>query len=139
MGAQHPLAGRGRLSIEDYLAADHVAPVARSRGDPGPIDIQLAEQGLRRKIQTMVAEFNLIPRMLMSSDLIFTSSARYAGYFSSLMPLHSAPAPREFGTLNFFLLWHERAHLDARSIWLRRQISGVARGLEATKDRATRV
>jgi len=133
MGAQHPLAGRGQLSIEEYLGADHLAPVARSRADPGPIDLQLAERGLRRRIQVMVAEFNLIPHMLMSSDLIFTSSARFAGYFTSLMPLQWVPAPPEFGMLKFFLLWHERAHSDARNIWLRSQISSVARGIEARK------
>jgi len=81
----------------------------------------------------MVAEFNLIPHMLLTSDLIFTSSARFAGYFSSLMPLHWAPAPPGFGTLKFFLLWHERAHSDARNIWLRGQISAVARSLEAVR------
>jgi DNA-binding transcriptional LysR family regulator len=135
MDARHPLAGRAQLTIDDYLAADHIAPVARSRADPGPIDLQLAELGLHRNIQTMVAEFNLIPHMLLSSEAIFTSSARFAGYFSSLMPLHWAPAPREFGTLKFFLLWHERAHSDARNIWLRGQISSVAKAIEASKDR----
>lgn len=139
MGGQHPLAGRDRLTIEEYLAADHIAPVARSRADPGPIELQLAERGLRRNIQTMVAEFNLIPHMLLGSDLIFTSSARFAGYFGSLMPLHWAAAPPEFGTLKFFLLWHERAHSDARNIWLRSQISAVARSLEAGRDRAERI
>ena len=133
MGAQHPFAGRGRLTIEEYLALDHIAPVARSRADPGPIDLQLAERGLRRRIRTMVAEFNLIPHMLLGSDLVFTSSARFAVYFASLMPLYWAPAPREFGTLKFFLLWHERAHSDARNIWLRGQISAVARSLEASR------
>ena len=39
------------LTIEQYLAADHVAPVARSRADPGPIDLQLVERGLRRSIR----------------------------------------------------------------------------------------
>lgn len=135
MGAHHPLAGSGRVTIEDYLAADHIAPVARSRADPGPIDLQLAERGLRRNIHTMVAEFNLIPHILLASDLIFTSSARFAGYFGSLMPLHWAAAPSEFGLLKFFLLWHERAHSDARNIWLRSQISAVARTLDASRDR----
>lgn len=131
MGPQHPLAGRGQLTMEEYLASDHIAPVARSRADPGPIDLQLAERGLRRKIQAMVAEFSLIPHMLLTSELIFTSSARFADYFSTLMPLQWAPAPPEFGTLKFFLLWHERSHSDARNIWLRGQISAVARSLEA--------
>ncbi|MFC5738693.1 LysR family transcriptional regulator [Sinirhodobacter huangdaonensis] len=129
MGPQHPLAGRDRLSVEEYLSADHIAPVARSRADPGPIDLQLAEHGLRRDIQVMVAEFNLIPHILLASDVIFTSSARFAGYFESLMPLRSVSAPEMFGGLKFFLLWHERAQSDPRNIWLRGQITAVARSL----------
>ncbi len=133
MGAQHPLASRERLSIEEYLAADHIAPVARSRAEPGPIDLQLAEHGLRRQIQTMVAEFNLIPHMLIGSQLIFTSSARFAEYFRSLMPLRVVAAPPEVGRLKFFLLWHERAQADARNVWLRSQITAVARSLSASR------
>lgn len=132
MGPQHPLAGRDRLTLDEYLAASHIAPVARSRADPGPIDMQLAEHGWRRTIHTMVAEFNLIPHILMGTDLIFTSSARFSGYFSSLMPLCSVAAPSEVGSLRFYLLWHERAQADARNIWLRSQITGVARSLVAT-------
>lgn len=139
MGPQHPLAGRDCLTMEEYLAADHIAPVARSRADPGPIDLQLAERGLRREIQTMVAEFNLIPHILMGSDHIFTSSARFAGYFCSLMPLRQMPAPPEFNKLKFFLLWHERSQADSRNIWLRNQISAVARSLVAGRARADQV
>lgn len=131
MGPQHPLAACDRLTISDYLAADHIAPVARSRADPGPIDLQLAERGLRRNIQTMVPEFNLIPHILMSSELIFTSSARFSGYFESIMPLRSVSAPLESEKLKFFLLWHERAQSDARNIWLRGLISEMARSLVA--------
>lgn len=135
MGAQHPLAGRERLTIDEYLAAGHIAPVARSRADPGPIDMQLAQHGLRRNIHTMVAEFNLIPHILMGTDLIFTSSARFSGYFISLMPLRSIAAPPEVGSLRFYLLWHERAQSDARNIWLRSQITGVARSLSAIQSK----
>jgi DNA-binding transcriptional LysR family regulator len=131
MGPKHPLAGSRKLNMDAYLAASHIAPVARSRADPGPIDMQLAELGLRREIQTMVADFNLIPHILMESDLIFTASARFAGYFESFMPLKISEAPRELGKLKFFLLWHERVQSDARNIWLRGQITGVARTLMA--------
>ena len=137
MGPQHSLAGQEKLTLEQYLSADHIAPVARSRADPGPIEMQLAEQGLHREIQVMVAEFNLIPHILMSSDLIFTASARFAGYFESLMPLHSVTAPPEFEKLKFYLLWHERAHSDARNIWLRGQISEVARTMMPGQPKPT--
>lgn len=136
MRPEHPLATHAELTIEDYLAADHIAPVARSRADPGPIDMQLAEGGLRRDIRTMVAEFNLIPHVLLASDLIFTSSARFAGYFKTLIPLHSVAAPKPLGSLKFYLLWHERAQVDVRNIWLRGQITAVARSLTAAKRRS---
>lgn len=129
MGRQHPLAGRDRLTMAEYLDAHHIAPVARSRAEPGPIDLDLARHGVRRDIRAMVAEFNLIPHILLGSDLIFTSSARFAQYFGSLMPLRIVPAPVEFGQLKFFLLWHERAQSDARNVWLRGQIADVARRL----------
>lgn len=57
VGPEHPWAGRNGLTMDDYLAARHIAPVARSRAEPGPIDLQLAERGLRRDIRAMVAEF----------------------------------------------------------------------------------
>ena len=135
MSTKNPLAGRERLTIDEYLAAGHIAPVARSRADPGPVDMQLAQHGLRRHIHTMVAEFNLIPHILIGTDLIFTSSARFSGYFSSLMPLRSIAAPPEVGSLRFYLLWHERAQSDARNIWLRSQITGVARSLSAIQSK----
>lgn len=126
----HPFAKRSTISIDDYLAAEHVAPVARSKADPGPIDSRLAELGLRRDIRVMVPEFNLIPYVLIGSNLVFTSSRRFADHFCSLMPLKSSAAPAECGHLNFHLLWHERAHSTGRGKWLRNQVIAVARAIE---------
>lgn len=125
----HPFASKSRIGIEDYLAAEHVAPVARSRADPGPIDSSLAERGLRRDIRVMVPEFNLIPYILLSSSLVFTSSRHFADHFCAMLPLTSLPAPEECGRLRFFLLWHERVHATGRNIWLRNQVMAVARDL----------
>jgi hypothetical protein len=44
----------------------------------------------------------------------------------------SRPAPVECGQLRFYLLWHARAQADGRHAWLRRQISNVAKELNAT-------
>lgn len=130
-GAGHPFAEHQALTMEDYLAAEHLAPVARSRADPGPIDSHLAAAGLRRDIRVMVPEFNLIPHMLIGSQLVFTSSANFARYQCGILPLRSLPAPAECGKLDFWLLWHERAQANPRNAWLRRQIGAVARGLQA--------
>jgi len=127
--ATHPFATRKRITIEDYLAAEHVAPVARSRTDPGPIESSLAEFSLKRDIRVMVPEFNVIPYMLLSSDLVFTASRHFADHFCSLLPLRSLPAPVECGQLHFYLLWHDRAHATGRNTWLRHQIMAVAKAL----------
>lgn len=123
----HPFAAKDRLTLDDYLGAEHLAPVARSRADPGPIDAALAAAGRRRDIRVMVPEFNLIPHMLVNSRLVFTSSAAFARYQCSILPLRMLPAPPECGKLGFHLLWHERSQADGRSVWLRREIAGAAR------------
>lgn len=123
----HPFVAKSAITIEDYLAAEHVAPVARSRADPGPIDSHLASHGLKRDIRVMVPEFNLIPYVMLSSNLVFTASQHFADHFCSLLPLRSLPAPIECGELNFYMLWHERTHATRRSAWLRQQIMSAAR------------
>lgn len=127
----HPFAKKDEITIADYLSAEHVAPVARSKADPGPIDSQLAEHGLRRDIRVMVPEFNLIPYIVLTSNLVFTSSRHFADHFCSLLPLRKLPAPVECGDLRFYLLWHERAHVTGRNGWLRHQIMTVAKGVQA--------
>lgn len=130
-GPEHPFAEQDSVTLEDYLAADHLAPVARSKADPGPIDSHLSRHGLKRDIRVMLPEFNLIPHMLMKGQLVFTSSAHFAQYQCSILPLSCLPAPAECGTLDFYLLWHERAHADARNAWLRQQVMAVARALKS--------
>lgn len=130
-GPEHPFAGQDCVTLADYLAADHLAPVARSKADPGPIDSQLSGHGLKRDIRVMLPEFNLIPHMLMKGRLVFTSSAHFARYQCSILPLSCLPAPVECGTLDFYLLWHERAHANARNAWLRQQVMTVARSLKS--------
>ncbi|MGD9865351.1 MAG: LysR family transcriptional regulator [Pseudodonghicola sp.] len=130
-GRDHPFARLDAIGLDDYLAADHLAPVPRSKADPGPIDSHLAAAGLRRDIRVMLPEFNLIPHMLMNGQLVFTSSANFARYQCAILPLASLPAPAECGRLEFYLLWHERAQADARNSWLRQQIMAVARNLKS--------
>lgn len=123
----HPFAGKTKITIEDYLASQHIAPVARGKADPGPIESHLATQGMKRDIRVMVPEFNLIPYMLLSSNLVFTASRHFAEHFCSLLPLRSLPAPVECGELHFYLLWHERNHATPRSAWLRQHIMAAGK------------
>jgi DNA-binding transcriptional LysR family regulator len=125
--ADHPFAAKERITIDDYISAEHVAPVARSKADPGPIESRLGEFGLKRDIRVMMPEFNLIPYILLSSNLVFTASRHFAEHFCSLLPLRSLPAPAECGKLHYYLFWHERAHATGRHSWLRQQVMSAAK------------
>lgn len=132
--ADHPLNLTRRLTLDAYLALDHVAPTPLSTVVPGPVDGRLTDLGLTRNIKVIVPEFNLVPYALMSSDLVFTSSRQFARHYEAFLPIRSMPAPPEFGQMRFYLLWHERAQTSAANHWLRGQIVEIARSLGCEND-----
>ncbi len=123
----HPFAGKSQISMKDYLASEHLAPAPASNAIPGPIDGQLLAHGLKRDIRVMVPEFNLVPYVLESSNLLFTSCRQFAQHYSDLFPIAFADAPEELGQMRFYLLWHERAQGSSANLWLRDQIKSIAK------------
>lgn len=130
----HQFAGRNRLLMEQYLEADHVAPMPSSLSTEGPIDGQLTKLGLKRNITVTVPEFNVVPYVLLKTDLVFTSCRHFADHYSSSLPIASSNAPLEFGEMRFYLLWHQRSHASAANKWLRSQIVSVAKSLTDVQD-----
>jgi DNA-binding transcriptional LysR family regulator len=114
----HPLA-RAPITLEQYLYARHVVPLATSPSEPGPIDLQLAHRGHRRNVAVTLPEYNMVPYMLMESDLVFTTGRPAAERMAKHFPLTLSPAPPELAPVRFYQLWHERAHDAASSRWLR--------------------
>jgi DNA-binding transcriptional LysR family regulator len=129
MSANHPLADAERLTLEVYLRLRHLAPHPSSMRELGPVDGELAKAGYRRHIVATVPEFNLVPYVLSSTDLLFTTGGRFAQHYAASMPLKVVPAPVEFPAMRFYQLWHERNHISSSNRWLRQQVLEVARGL----------
>lgn len=129
-GMDHPFNLRSAITLDDYMAQSHVAPTPISPVLPGPVDGPLAELGLYRNIQVIVPEFNIVPYVLMSSDLVFTSSQSFARHYRAFLPIRSIPAPPEFGQMQFYLLWHERVQSSPANMWLRAQMTAIARTLQ---------
>ncbi|WP_018633733.1 LysR family transcriptional regulator [Neomegalonema perideroedes] len=130
-GPAHPLSGKNRISMSDYMRLGHVAPSPLSATAPGPIDGRLAELGLTRDIRVMAPEFNLIPYVLLNTDLVFTSSRGFARHYQGILPIRALPAPEEFGVMRFYLLWHERMQHSAAHRWLRERVVEVAHRVAA--------
>ncbi len=130
-GPAHPLRQKHRITLDDYMALEHVAPSPLSTVAPGPIDGRLAELGLTRDIRVMAPEFNLVPYILLNTDLVFTSSRGFARHYQGILPIRSLPAPEELGGMRFYLLWHERSQGSAAHQWLRRKVSAAAHHISA--------
>lgn len=127
MRRDHPAARHAALSLARYLNLQHLAPFPSSSRDLGPVDGVLAKTGYKRRIAATVPEFNLVPWVLLDTDLVFTTGRRFAEHYAQQLPLTVRPAPAEFPPMRFYQLWHERNHTSASNLWLRQQVIAAAR------------
>jgi DNA-binding transcriptional LysR family regulator len=129
MRSDHPLADAKKLTLARYLSAQHLAPQPSSTRELGPVDGELAKAGYRRTIVATVPEFNLVPYVLIDSDLIFTTGRCFAEHYARTMPIAVIRAPSEFQSMRFYQLWHERNHTSVSNRWLRQQVLEVSKSL----------
>lgn len=113
----HPLARTG-MSEADYLGASHLAPTPYSPSQRGPVEAHLARARLKRNVFVMVPYFSLAPPLLLKTDLVFTTTRRFAEFHARHLPLAVLPAPIDFPPIEYYLLWHPRVHLSEEVQWL---------------------
>lgn len=123
---RHPLAKKDAISADDYLAAQHLAPVRYAGGVRGAIDDHLHKLGVKRDIRVSLPYFHVAPYVLITTDLIFTTGRRFAAHYAKFLPIRILPAPLDFPPLRFYQLWHERTHTAPAARWLRDQVAQVA-------------
>ena len=104
MRAGHPYAQERRFTLARYLRLQHLAPHPSSLRRSGPIDGELAKTGYERVIRATVPEFNLVPSVLVTSDLVFTTARRFAEHYAALMPIIIVRAPGEIPPMRFYQL-----------------------------------
>lgn len=118
----HPLARRARkgeaISEADYLAAAHLAPTPYSPTLRGPIESHLSRARLKRRVQVLVPYFSLAPPLLLKTDLVFTTTRRFAEYHARQLPLTVLPSPIDFPPVEYYLLWHPRSDESREVRWL---------------------
>lgn len=124
--AGHPLASLRRVTLARYLRERHLVPHPSSLRRAGPIDGELAKTGYQRQVVATVPEFNLVPQVLLRTDLVFTTARRFAEYYAGQFPIALLAAPHEIPPMRFYQLWHERNHVSPASRWLRQQVQEVA-------------
>lgn len=125
----HPAVRRG-WSAQDWLDAEHVAPMPTHPGARGVIDEHLDRMRLTRRITARSPYFSLIPAMVAQSLLVLTTGRQYCERFAGPLPVTILPCPVEFPRMAYYQLWHERSHASASARWLRDRIRQAAAGLK---------
>jgi DNA-binding transcriptional LysR family regulator len=129
----HPFAQKKKVSIEEYLQAEHLSPTPSTDSALSPISTQLATHSLRRRVSVALPEYNIVPYVLPQTGLVFTTGRPFAEHIASQIPVTLVEAPAELGRMRFSVLWHERAHTSAASQWLRNVIRRAASGLTSQR------
>lgn len=125
MRADHPLANEA-LTLERYLAAAHLAPTPYSGARRNAIEIGLARAGASRRVVTTLPYFGLVPQVLLHSDLIFTTTRRFALHYARMLPLAVCEAPIPFPRIKCYQMWHPQPDRPHDLAWLRALVDEVS-------------
>jgi DNA-binding transcriptional LysR family regulator len=137
MRADHPLA-RAPLTRETYLAAPHLAPTPYSGARVGAIDVGFARARADRRIVMTLPYFGLVPQVLLQSDLIFTTTRRFAIHYAGMLPLAVVDVPIPFPRIRSYQLWHMQPDRPSDLAWLRALMAEVSDALVAQRPRRAR-
>lgn len=114
------------LTLERFLAFDHLSVRRQSGGSAGVVESFLAQRDMARKVVMSVPSMLTAPHVLAHTDLVLTTTRRLANLLctGSSLSIHRHPlALREFA---FYQLWHERNTESTGHTWLRNVIMSCA-------------
>jgi len=132
---RHPLKPAGRLSLQQYLAAEHL--VVAPGGSPGSfVDDELSRRGLQRRVTATVSSFLAAPAVVSESNLISTGPEGLWRRLAPLYQLKLSPVPLRVPRFEIDLVWHARRDADPAHLFLREALARAA--LESWPRRASR-
>jgi DNA-binding transcriptional LysR family regulator len=117
---QHP-AARGKMSLDDYLALDHILVSFRG-GFWGMVDKALKRRRLQRRVVASVPMFMTAMTTVAHSDLVATVPARLAAKYARPLGLKIFEAPLKVDPFAISLVRHARSASDPGLDWLASRI-----------------
>lgn len=114
----HALAGKNKLNLASFTAAEHVRVVAAGTGH-GRVDVDLAQQKLHRHFRLTVPHYVALGDVLGHSDLIATVPERFADRTLGPFALVKRELPVAVHESAIHQFWHSRLHRDPGHQWLR--------------------
>lgn len=112
----------GPISIEDYLAAPHVAVIYEGGWTPYFMTI-LRSMGHDLTPNLSVPSYGSIDRMILGTDLVLTAPSRIASMFTSQCVARPVPFT---GSVPIYMYWTARTHEAPPFRWLRGLVGEVS-------------
>ena len=106
MREQHPAAAN--FDIDGWLAYPHI--VVSGKGEnTTPVDVALAQRGLSRRVGLVLPNFQMVPPLLSSSDLMALLPSRVVPLTQGITAL---PLPVPVAGFPLHIAWHQRRSQD---------------------------
>ena len=125
----HPKVRR-RLTLDTYLAQEHIAVSSRRRGLSAE-DFELGRHNLHRRVRLRCQSYFAACQVVSETDLILTMPQRYAHILNTRLDTKLLPFPLKVPAFDSYLYWHSSAEGDPANAWLRQQL---ARTFETQKN-----
>ncbi len=119
----HPLLSgkRPKLTIEKFLAAEHVAVRAEGTGHTRADEAlqKFKHRQMQRKVRLQVPHFLSVPQIVAHTDLIATVPERLGQECAGPYQLQVLEHPVKMPAFELKMFWHRRVHTDPANQWLR--------------------
>jgi DNA-binding transcriptional LysR family regulator len=122
---------RGRLSLGQYLAAQHIS-VGVLGGLQTIPEKRLAAKGYKRKIAMQVPYFLAALRCVAGTPLVATVPKRFADAEAHSPGIRIVKPPKELTGFRYLMIWHPRVNTDASHTWLRSTLLQIGQSLPGT-------
>lgn len=122
----HPLAGKPKITLDDYLAQGHIH-ISTRRNGLGHVDLALGKMGIQRRVVVRSQHYQMAPLVLESTDMVMTVPERFARRHNlhwTTLPVEDVPS------IESHLFWHESTDQDPANRWMREQIIEICQQLE---------
>lgn len=122
---------RRRISLEQYLAAQHIYMMGAFQ--PATFEMMtdgaLAALGMSRRIAIHVPSMVVAPAIVAQTDLVATLPRELARIYAAQLSLQVLKVPFRVPRYRLAMIWHERTKHDGAHKWLREQVRSLAQHL----------
>ena len=131
----HPMAGKEKLGLDDYLSLTHIH-ISSRRSGLGYVDLALGKMGIQRKIALRSQHYLMASQVMQQTDMVMTVPERFARRHdlqSFNLPVNDVPS------VETHLYWHESTDQDPANRWMREQMIELCQQVTAQEKKLEKV